>query len=219
MSNLAETLSDALVINGDRAFVGSTHGGAPKLSSDIVSQLKQIARKNGVWYEGRGGDVAPFENLFGSKKVYRGSWDEEFVFGETEGYPVEFLAPLFSNVKENKTVEAFISPGMSIVDSLVKNQSRKKYFTDRSYTAKDVSKFLQYGGDDLVALAQKPATPANTQQFFAAGEKLMWSSGSTQLRKLADKFNTIRDAAIADEKGVFVVGRDHLPALRKMSAA
>ena len=49
-------------------------------------------------------NIQPNIKLFGNKNSYKGSWDDEFV-KSIDGYPMEFMSPLFSNVKENKLIQ------------------------------------------------------------------------------------------------------------------
>jgi hypothetical protein len=221
MGDITKSLSKYVVTNGKAAFVGSNHKSELKLSGDVVSALKKISRKSGIWYEGDGKDIANFRSLLGPNDEYKGSWDEDFVYQEVDGYPIEFLSGLFSNVKENKFVDKFTDPNISIFKSIIKNQKKARYFTDRSFTSKDLLRFLKYGsekGKDFVSMSNKLATTENLKNFFFDGERLMWPDNwqnyPNKFGKLAKKFNETRDKAIADEKGVFVVGRDHLPFIK-----
>ena len=56
----------------------------------------------------------------------------------------------------------------------------------------------------------------NVESFLKRGEKLMWESGDTQARKMADKANESRQRWLLNQpKGVFFVGSDHLEMLKR----
>lgn len=212
-----------VIFDGEKAYVGSPHGKPISLSAGVKDRVLDLVRLNGVWYEGDGGDVSVNAHLFGGKSAYRGSWDK--AFGKTvKGYPPEFLSGLFSNVEVNGQVKAFLSPEMTILESLVKHQDGIKYFEDRKYTAADVTEFLRVVSDrkyDFLEMAKERATKRNLEQFFAAGESRMfpanWDKYLYPAGKTMRKFEDARNQFLLEQKsGVYVVGAGHLLELKRL---
>lgn len=218
-------LSDApygVIFDGNRVVIGSPHGEPVQLSPDLRRRVQSVAKRYGAYYEGDGKDVAPLEGLLG-KSDYRGSWDDQ-VAKNVKGYPAEFLSGLFSNVEANKQPEIFADPNATIFDSLLKNQSKARYFKDREYDAGALEGFLRGGsqdGADFLAMSRQPATRENLQRFFSTGERLMWPDNwqeyPNKLGQYAKKFEDARNQAILSGKpGVYVAGAGHLPELVRM---
>jgi hypothetical protein len=54
-------------------------------------------------------------------------------------------------------------------------------------------------------------------KFIRKGEQAMWESGNTPAKKMADKANNYRDMwLLAQPKGVYFVGSDHIKALESL---
>jgi hypothetical protein len=188
-------------------FVGQEHGKDINLPSDI----KTLANKVGAFYEGSGGDKIP-----GIK--YKGSWDD-LASKSVKGYPSEYLYTIFTNIDVNKQKDALVSNN-TIFDSLLKNQQQIGYFKDRRYSPKELNSFLGAMGEEFLNDSQKIATEKNVESFLKRGEKLMWESGDTQARKMADKANESRQRWLLNQpKGVFFVGSDHLEMLKKLNSS
>ena len=186
-------------------FVGQEHGKDIKLPSDV----KILANQVGAFYEGSGGD-----KIEGIK--YKGSWDD-LASKAVKGYPSEYLYTIFTNTDVNKQKDALVSNN-TIFDALLKNQQQVGYFKDRRYGAKELNSFLQSMGSEFLNDSQKAATEKNVDSFLKRGEKLMWESGDTAARKMADKANESRQRWLLNQpKGVFFVGSDHLEMLKKLN--
>jgi hypothetical protein len=186
-------------------FVGQEHGKDFKLPSDV----KNLANKVGAFYEGAGGD-----KIAGIK--YKGSWDD-LASKSVKGYPSEYLYTIFTNTDVNKQKDALVS-NKTIFDGLLNNQQQIGYFKDRSYGPKELNSFLQSMGPEFLNDSQKIASEKNVESFLKRGEKLMWESGNTQARKMADKANESRQRwLLSQPKGVFFVGSDHLEMLKKLN--
>ncbi len=206
---------------GDKIIVGSPHGDQIPLSDELKSRIQDVAGKSGVWYEGTGGDIEQNKSLF---PKYQGSWDEQ-VAKNVEGYPVEYMAPMFSNVEVNKPHEVYANPDKSIFDSIVANQDKAKYFKDRRFDADALRDFLTQGSEkdaDLIRMSQLPATKENLNKFFSTGERLMWPNNwqeyPNRLGKIAKRFEESRNQYLLNAPpGVYVTGAGHIPELRGMN--
>jgi hypothetical protein len=206
---------------GDKIIVGSPHGEQIPLSDDLRARIQDVAGKSGAWYEGSGGDIEGNRKLIPS---YRGSWDDQ-VARSIEGYPVEYMVPMFSNVEVNKPHEIYASPDRSIFDSIVANQDKAKYFKDRRFDADALRDFLTQGSEkdtDLVKMSQLPATKENLSKFFSTGERLMWPDNwqeyPNRLGKMAKRFEESRNKYLLNAPpGVYVTGAGHIPELRGMN--
>lgn len=186
-------------------FVGQEHGKDVKLPSDV----KTLANQVGAFYEGAGGD-----KVAGVK--YKGSWDD-LASKSVKGYPSEYLYTIFTNTDVNKQKDALVSNN-TIFDSILKNQQQIGYFKDRRYGPKELNNFLRSMGPEFLTDSQKSATDKNVESFLKRGEKLMWESGDTTARKMADKANESRQRwLLSQPKGVYFVGSDHLEMLKKLN--
>lgn len=214
-----------VIFDGNKkAYVGSHHTKPIILSDDLKSKILNLAKEYGIWYEGNGDDITPNIKLFGSKKVYRGSWDTEFV-KTVKGYPIHFMGGIFSNVKENDRVKKLISPNVSIFDAIIKKQKGNKYFEDRNFNEHDLTKFLIAASEDNVdflKMSQVPATEENMRKFLTTGEKLTWPKNwleyPNKLGKLAKKAEDERNGFVLKQKqGVYVMGSGHLLELKQLN--
>lgn len=223
---IIESKSEApygVIFDGKKAYVGSPHGKAITLSDELKENILSIAKKYGIWYEGNGGDIKPNVKLFGNKKDYEGSWDEEFA-KTVKGYPIQFMGGMFANVEANDMVTKFTDPALSIFDSLIKHQKGNKYFEDRNYKECDLTKFLVAGSEDsvdLLKLSKLPATKDNVHKFLTTGEKLAWPKNwmeyPNKLGKLSKKVEDARNSYLLNCKsGVYITGAGHLLELLKM---
>lgn len=207
-SNPNESLSSDSFVYSPKpglVFVGQEHGKDIKLPSEI----KNLANQVGAFYEGAGGD-----KLSGIK--YKGSWDD-LASKSVKGYPSEYLYTIFTNTDVNKQKDALVS-NSTIFDSILKNQQQIGYFKDRRYGPKELNSFLESMGQEFLSDSQKAATEKNVESFLKRGEKLMWESGDTKARKMADKANESRQRwLLSQPKGVFFVGSDHLEMLKKLN--
>jgi hypothetical protein len=210
----------AAFIGDDKVILGSPHGESINLSDDLKSRVQEIAKKHGAYYEGNAGDVEPNKSLI---PEYKGSWDTAHG-SSVKGYPIEYLAPMFSNVEVNKPHETYLSPNQTIIQSLLANQAKAKYFQDRKYDEKTLRDFLKAGSEkdiDLIKMGQLPATKENLQKFFTTGESLMWPENWQEyphnLGKLAKKFEDRRNQYLLDAPpGVYVAGAGHIPELKRI---
>lgn len=223
---ISENKSEApygVIFDDNKAYVGSGHGNPIQLSEKIKKKVLALANDYGIWYEGNGGDVEPNVKLFGDKKEYEGSWDVEFS-KTVKGYPIHFIGGIFANVKANNMVDKFVSPKLSIFDSLIKNQKGNKYFEDRNYDKNDLTNFLIAGSEDdvnLLKLSKLPATKENVHKFLTTGEKLAWPKNwmeyPNKLGKLAKKAEDQRNSYLLNCKsGVYIAGAGHLLEIKKM---
>ena len=207
-SNPNESLSSDSFVYSPKpglVFVGQEHGKDIKLPLEI----KNLANQVGAFYEGAGGD-----KLSGIK--YKGSWDD-LASKSIKGYPSEYLYTIFTNTDVNKQKDALVS-NSTIFDSILKNQQQIGYFKDRRYGPKELNSFLESMGQEFLSDSQKAATEKNVESFLKRGEKLMWESGDTKARKMADKANESRQRwLLSQPKGVFFVGSDHLEMLKKLN--
>jgi hypothetical protein len=186
-------------------FVGQEHGKNVKLPSEI----KNMASQFGAFYEGSGGDKL-------SDIKYKGSWDD-LAAKSVKGYPPEYLYTIFTNTDVNKQKDALVSNN-TIFDALLKNQQQIGYFKDRRYSPKELNSFLGAMGQPFLNDSKKIATEENVDSFLKRGEKLMWESGNTKAREMADKANESRQRWLLNQpKGVFFVGSDHLQKLKEFS--
>lgn len=210
-----------VIFDGDKkVYIGAHHTKPIQLSNEIKTRVLNLKSKYGIWYEGNGGDIKPNVKLFGDKGSYEGSWDDEYA-KTVKGYPIEFIVVMFANIKENKTVSHYTSANMTIFKSLLKNQEGKKYFKDRSYNEKDLTKFLMECSEknvNFLEMSKMPATEENVTKFFTAGEKLTWPSNweeyPNKAGKLAKKSEEMRNQFLLDRpSGVYVAGSGHLKEL------
>jgi len=214
--------SRVLFIGDDTAIVGQEHGKRLQLSDSDTQRVKAIAQQHGAWYEGNGMDRKLTAGIIDS---YRGSWDDDLLSHKIKGYPAAFLYVLFSNIKENDTVEGKIGsdPSVSIFDRILGTQPSTNYFPDRKFDAETLTKFLQAvseGEYDFVRMSQAPATERNVRQFFELGERLMWPNNwaeyPNRAGRVAKSVNDLRDKFLASRKqGVYVAGSDHLQAVQQ----
>lgn len=214
--------SRVLFINDDVAIVGQEHGKRLQLSDSDAERVRAIAQQHGAWYEGNGMDRKLTKGIIDE---YRGSWDDDLLSQKIKGYPAPFLYVLFSNIKENDTVEGKIGfdPDSTIFDRILGTQPSTNYFPDRRFDADTLEKFLKSvseGPYDFVAMSRAPATEANVRKFFTLGEKLMfpdnWEEYPYRAGRVAKAVNDLRDRFLASRKqGVYVAGSDHLKAVRQ----
>lgn len=183
--------------NPNKVFVGVPHGRTPPLSKELMSKINLIARADGAWYEGDGGD----KHLF--KVPYKGSWDHEFI-KTIKGYPIEFLSAMFSNVKENHFVPRVTDSSKTIFQAIL--ASDLNYFNDRDYGDEELTKFLSEMG--MLEASKKPATEQRTKEFFAEGERKMWD-GPHRFAKAVDKKRNSYLLKATD--GAYFMGAGHLP--------
>ena len=214
--------SKVLFIGDDAVIVGQEHGKRLQLSDQEAERVQAIARRHGAWYEGNGMDR---EHTKGIIDEYRGSWDDDLLSPAVKGYPAPFLYVLFSNIKENDTVEGKIGsdPESTIFDRILSTQPSTNYFPDRQFDADTLQKFLQLvseGPYDFVQMSQAPATESNVRKFFTQGERLMfpdnWTDYPYRAGRVAKSVNDLRDRFLATRKqGVYVAGSDHLQAVQQ----
>ena len=221
--NAEQTSSDkAIFLNSDTVIVGQEHGKKLKLSPEIAKKVKDIAKRHGAWYEGNGMDRKLTAGIIDD---YKGSWDDDLLSPAIKGYPAPFLYVLFSNIKENDTVEGKIGfdPESTIFDRILDTQPSTNYFPDRQFDAETLQKFLQAvseGKYDFVRMSQAPATESNVRKFFTQGERLMfpnnWEEYPYRAGRVAKSVNDLRDKFLASRKrGVYVAGSDHLRAVQQ----
>ena len=228
---LSEETSDApdgLIFDGPKkAYVGVQHLKRIRISPDLEARVKELVDKYGVWYEGAGKDIDRNKSLFGNKSNYSGCWDDE-VAKSIKGYPYYFLVVYFANVKENKTVDTFLDPKISIFDSLIKHQNKKSYFKDgRKFGYLTLTTFLKNGsekGINFLELSKMPADRENLTKFFGEGEKLTWPDNwleyPNKLGKMAKKMEDVRNQFILDQpNGVYIAGSGHLKELIKLKSS
>jgi GNAT superfamily N-acetyltransferase/phage gp37-like protein len=214
--------SKVLFIGNDTAIVGQEHGKRLQLSDSDAERVQAIAQRHGAWYEGNGMDRKLTQGIIDD---YEGSWDDDLLSPAIKGYPAPFLYVLFSNIKENDTVEGKIGsdPESTIFDRIIDTQPSTNYFPDRKFDAETLQKFLQAvseGPYDFVQMSQAPATESNVRRFFTMGEQLMWPDNWEQYPnragRVAKSVNDLRDRFLASRKqGVYVAGSDHLQAVKQ----
>ena len=218
-----QTSSDkVLFLNSDTVIVGQEHGKKLKLSPEIAKKVKDIAEQHGAWYEGNGMDQKLTRGIIDR---YQGSWDDDLLSPSIKGYPAPFLYVLFSNIKENDTVEGKIGfdPESTIFDRILDTQPSTNYFPDRRFDAATLKKFFQSVSEglyDFVQMSQAPATEQNVRKFFTQGERLMfpdnWEEYPYRAGRVAKSVNDLRDKFLATRKqGVYVAGSDHLRAVQQ----
>ena len=216
------SVPNVIFLNDKAAIVGQEHGKKLKLSSDDAEKIKTIADQHGAWYEGNGMDQELTKGIIDD---YQGSWDDDLLSPAIKGYPAAFLYVLFSNIKENDTVEGKIGsdPDSTIFDRILNTQPSTNYFPDRQFDADTLKKFLQSvseGPYDFVQMSQAPATEQNVAKFFKLGEKLMWPDNweeyPNRAGRVAKSVNDLRDKFLASRKrGVYVAGSDHLKSVQQ----
>jgi hypothetical protein len=175
------------------------HGRKPPLSKDLVDKINLIARADGAWYEGDGGDKEYFD------VPYKGSWDHKLI-KTIKGYPIEFLSAMFGNVKENHFIPRVVDSSKTIFQAIL--ASDLNYFNDRRYGDKELSAFL--AEMDMLDESKKPATEARTRAFFEKGERKMW--GGSEPHRFAKAVNKRRNSyLLAAPDGAYFMGAGHLP--------
>jgi predicted GNAT family acetyltransferase len=221
-NNLSESANNVIFISNDTAIVGQEHGKRLQLSDQEVKRVQDIAQRHGAWYEGNGMDSKLTAGIIDD---YAGSWDDDLLSPAIKGYPAPFLYVLFSNIKENDTVEGKIGfdPDSTIFDRILDTQPSTNYFPDREFDAETLQKFLKSvseGPYDFVRMSQAPATESNVRKFFTMGEQLMfpdnWAEYPYRAGRVAKSVNDLRDRFLATrKKGVYVAGSDHLKAVQQ----
>ena len=217
-----ESTNRVLFLGPNAVIVGQEHGKQLKLSDEEQQKIKDIADKYGAWYEGNGMDQKHTKGIIDD---YKGSWDDDLISDAIKGYPAPFLFVLFSNVKENNTIEEKIGfdPKSTIFDRILDTQPAANYFPNKRFDAETLQKFLKSVSEDqydFVKMSQLPATEKNVRKFFTQGEKLMfpdnWEEYPYRAGRVAKSVNDLRDKFLATrKKGVYVAGSDHLKAVRK----
>ena len=214
--------SDVIYIGNDVAIVGQEHGRRLQLRDQDAKRVRDIARRHGAWYEGNGMDKKLTQGIIDE---YQGSWDDDLLSQKIKGYPAPFLYVLFSNIKENDTIEGKIGfdPDSTIFNRILSTQPSTNYFPNRKFDAETLAKFLQAvseGPYDFVAMSQAPATEHNMRRFFELGEQLMfpdnWAEYPYRAGRVAKSVNDLRDKFLATRKqGVYVAGSDHLSSVKQ----
>lgn len=224
-ANLAKNLRSApygLIETKNKIIVGSPHGQLTELSPDLQEKVKNYAQKDGVFYEGSGGDIESNAPLFGKKESYKGSWDDHFS-KSIKDYPSDFLYTIFTNIEQNKQNQHLINEKDSIKNQILKAQDKVGYFKDRQFDPKTLQKFLIDASDndvDFNAMSNLPATKENVGRFLSVGEKKMWPENwqeyPNNAGKIAQKAENFRNDFIVNspESGVFVVGSGHINELK-----
>ena len=221
-----ESDDTVIFLNDNTVIVGQEHGHPVKLSADDFKKVQQIASKHGAWFEGNGADRAyiPKELV----KKWKGSWDDDIVAKKIKGYPPEYLYVLFANVDANNRPDKIgEDPNSSIFDQIVKNKKDNTYFSDRTYDAATLKKFLQMisqSGYDFVKMSQEPATRKNVIKFLKTGEKLMWPSNWEEYPnpagQVAHKATMQRDLfLVSAPPGAYFAGAGHLVEVKKLMGA
>ena len=217
-----KSTNHVLFLGPDAVIVGQEHGKPLKLSDQEQQKIRDIAERHGAWYEGNGMDRKLTAGIIDD---YAGSWDDDLLSPAIKGYPAPFLYVLFSNIKENDTVEGKIGsdPDSTIFDRILDTQPSTNYFPDRKFDAETLQKFLKSVSEDrhdFVRMSQAPATKRNVRQFFELGEQLMWPNNWEEYPyragRVAKSVNDLRDKFLASRKrGVYVAGSDHLQAVQQ----
>ena len=218
----AESSDRVIFIGNDTAIVGQEHGKRLQLSDSAAERVQDIVQRHGAWYEGNGMDQKLTKGIIDD---YEGSWDDDLLSPAIKGYPAPFLYVLFSNIKENDTIEGKIGfdPDSTIFDRILDTQPSTNYFVDRKFDADTLQKFFKSvseGPYDFVEMSQLPATEKNVRKFFTLGEKLMfpknWEEYPYRAGRVAKSVNDLRDKFLATrKKGVYVAGSDHLKAVQQ----
>ena len=218
----AESTNHVLFLGPDAVIIGQEHGKPLKLSDQEQQKIRDIAERHGAWYEGNGMDQKHTKGIIDD---YQGSWDDDLLSPKIKGYPAPFLYVLFSNIKENDTVEGKIGsdPNSTIFDRILDTQPSTNYFPDRRFDAETLQKFLKSVSEDrhdFVRMSQAPATEQNVRKFFTLGERLMfpdnWEEYPYRAGRVAKSVNDLRDKFLATrKKGVYVAGSDHLEAVQQ----
>ena len=204
-----------IFINDNTAIVGQRHGEPLEIKSpEIIEKIKELSEDYGAWSEGNRSDEVHTKGIIDN---YKGSWDDLFN-DSIKGYPVEFIATIFSNVRENDTLNQIgVNPDNSIFDQIMKSQDNHNAIPNRYYNSSTLVEFLKQmsdAGHDFLAMSKKKATRENLENFLSVGEKLMWGAhtyNDTNAGEMARKYNEARDKFLIKQKqGVFVTGLDHL---------
>jgi hypothetical protein len=220
--NLREYAPYGFIEHNNKIIVGSPHGKATELSSDLQDKVKQYATDNGLYYEGVGGDINNNKNLLGDKSSYAGSWDDNFA-KNIKDYPSDFLYTIFTNVDTNNQAKHLINEKNSIGSAILNAQQKVGYFKDRKFDDATLQKFLTDASDDDVdfaAMSQLPATKENVKRFLSVGEQKMWPENWQKYPhnagKIAQKAEELRNDFIMNSKepGVYVVGSGHINELK-----
>ena len=218
-----ESGDPVIFLNKDTVIVGQEHGHPVKLSTETLQKVKEIVDKHGAWFEGNGADNAYIPKSL--VKKWLGSWDDDEVAKKIKGYPPEFLYVLFANVDANNRIDKIgEDPESSIFDQIVKNKRDNTYFSDRTYDAATLKKFLQMisePGYDFVKMSQEPATRENVKKFLKTGEKRMWPSNwedyPNPAGKVAQKATIRRDMFLVKAPpGAYFAGAGHLVAVKEL---
>jgi hypothetical protein len=214
-------MSDApygIIFEGDKkVYVGVPHTLQIPLTEELRSRIDAISDKYGAWYEGDGGDRGSYPT------EYRGSWDRSLA-RQINGYPYEFIAPLFTNIRGNKQVGKLVS-NKSIFDSIIANQDLVSYFKDRDFDAETLRKFLKAISTDkldFLDMANEVATKQNVTKFLETGEKQMWPSNWTEYPnpagKVAKKMEDRRNKFLLEQtSGAYFVGAGHIAELKALA--
>ena len=134
----ASSDSNVIFLNDTTVIVGQEHGKPLKLSDENKQRIQAIADEHGAWYEGNGMDQKHTKGIIDD---YKGSWDDDLLSPAIKDYPFQFLYVLFSNIKENDTIEGKIGfdPKSSIFDRILDTQPSTNYFPDRQFDAETLN--------------------------------------------------------------------------------
>lgn len=213
-----------VIFKGDNvAYVGDEHGVPIKLNDELLAKVKSIGNRYGYWYEGSGGGVDTNAKIFGGRKSYQGSWDDDFR-KEVKNYPYQFIYTLFANTKVNGQKQSITDPKLSIFNSILKNQKKFSYFKDREFGAKELNEFLRKSSEsdtNFLEMSKKPATKENVNVFIDKGEELSWPKNweeyPNNAGKIAKEANDARDKYLLSRtEGVYFAGAGHLKSLIDM---
>lgn len=218
-------LSEKYIIENDkRAFVGVDHGITPSLPNDVVKKIKTIGDKYGYWYEGGGGDKEVVKLLFGNVE-YKGSWDAKISDLKPQN-PSVYVYTLFSNIKENDTIEKVmkgkgdtvfqkaLSSYKTWAHDMIVNKSEKEFKTL-------LTKFIKHLGENYYEDSQMKGTLENVRSFLSSVEDDMWDNwpeGNGPAFEMAYAANIERDANLVNSirEGVFFTGMGHIVLLKKL---
>ncbi len=213
------------IIEKDRAFVGIHHGKKPKLPKEIVDIIKSIGDKWGYWAEGDGGDSEVVDEVFGDIE-YKGSWDD-YITEEPIEHEKDYLYCycIFSNTKENKTIQKVIAAtGDTVYEKILNSYKETSYKHDSNRTKKEyekrLTKFLKKLGKGRLEESRKMiGTPKNVRKFITEIEEEMWGDyprAKTNAAKMALELNLNREKDLIKKikKGVIFIGNSHLVFLK-----